>query len=577
MTSFKKDLFWICLTCLILFCYQLNSIYYMSPDEARYVEVAREMWAQHQWVTPTLNGTAFLDKPALFYWVEMLIMQVFGLHPWSIRLLPVGFATLTTVMSYIAGRHLFDRKTGLLAAMIYMSSTFIFVAAHYTNMDLMLAALVSTALWLFLMERYLPAYVFAGLAFLTKGMIGLVLPMLVVGAWIVLYRRFSLLKRMQIPLGLLIILAINLPWYIAVQAQNHEFYYYFFYVQQFLRYTGDAYTFNMHNPVYYYVLLLFAGVLPWSFFVLQAVYHHVREAVTQFKQSEKITFILLWILLITLFFSIPASKTPGYIMPVFPALAMVLARYIAMRWDTVKQHVELRWVSVIYTLIFLSLSIYAASMGLHTKALNIPAHMLLPILVVVVINTVVLNGLAFAKVRSKLYFGVFFIAQCAFLWALVQPIALDRNSKSIQPIAEAILKNAAYRDPVIEYERYDYPLPLYLGHSVMVVSQWNDPNLIDADSWRRELAEDIIYKHQHQPELILPSDLPALWQQSPRVFVIVKMEDLAGLKRLVSPVYVMMTLPRRHTLLVTNSEALAAPNSADGVITRSWRDLKAVF
>ena len=536
---FKRDLLGLILLCLALLCFQLGAIFYMSPDESRYVEAAREMLVSGQWITPSLNGTTFLDKPALFYWVEIVIIKTLGLHPWSIRLLPVGFASFAIVMNYIAGRILYDRKTAWFAALSLLTSTLFFIAAHYTNMDLMVASLIDCSLWLFLFWMQNPrasylygSYIFAGLAFLTKGLIAIAFPGLIIGVFVLIYRRWDILKNMHILLGLLIILAINLPWYLMVQHRNPEFAYYFFYVQQFLRFSGD-HSFNMRNPAYYYVMIIIAGMLPWSLFLIQALWQ---------KVTQKEAYIVLWIVLITLFFSIPASKTPGYILPVFPPVAFLIGRYIALYWQTPRQLKEIKIIAIVYALLFIGASIFIKMDG--KLVANIPSAVLLPSLIIINANWIILLAIAFGWQRravSCVFFSAFFILQSAFLLSLIKPIETDRNQKSTESVAMIINQQGGPNETIIEYQRYDYDLLLYTHHDVKVVYTWHDPDILYQDSWKRELMEDVYYKHVPlQANLVLPAALPALWKSASQpVFLVAAPNDLPQLQQILGPVKIL--------------------------------------
>ncbi len=569
---FKKDLFWLITLCFILFGFRLGTFYYLTPDEARYVDVAREMAVYHHWITPRLDGTTFLDKPILFYWIEILIIKTLGLHEWSIRLLPVCFATFACAMNYYAGMVLFNRRVGLLSAAILMSSTLFFIAAHYTNMDLMVASLISCSLWLFLIwvhslsfprrresKLIYWAYLVTALAFLTKGLIAIAFPSIIILAWILCFKQWKLLLKMKIPTGLLIILAINLPWFLMVQDRNPEFYNYFFYVQQFLRFRGAShYAFNMANPPYYYLEIIIAGMIPWSLFILQAFVSACQSTVRrpdiavgdrQDPVHHKTGFILLWIIVITLFFSIPASKTPGYIIPVFPAVAMLIAVYLSHRWNSLKQIRELKITTIVYTFVFLGGMVFAWVSPLTAQ---IPKSVLLPPLIVLCVSMLVLNALAWKTQHSRPYFIAIFIFQALFLWSLIGPSKIAFNAKSIEPIAAVINQDAGPNDVVVEYFHFNYDLLMYTNRDVKVIYNWGDPNIVYDDSWHRELAEDILFKQgDRQPNLLLPAELPPLWHQTAhRVFLVTDASSVSGLNSAVGPVYLLKTTP--HAILVSN-------------------------
>lgn len=233
------DCFFVALAGLVFFCAFLGGYHLIVPDEGRYIEVAREMVATHNYITPFLNGTAFLDKPILYYWLESLLIQSFGLNEWSVRLLPVFFGMMGAVLAYLAGYFLYQsRRTGWLAALILMTNFLYFLSSHYADMDLMLAILLSGALWFFIIALnakvkhqglcFYIAYIFSALAFLTKGLMGIVFPAMIIGLWIVFSNRWHVILKMRLVSGLLLFGVLVAPWFALVQKQNPEFLYYFF-------------------------------------------------------------------------------------------------------------------------------------------------------------------------------------------------------------------------------------------------------------------------------------------------------------------------------------------------------------
>src|SRR3990167_9614176 len=133
------DTLFIILVGVLFFGAFIGSYHLITPDEGRYVEVAREMVASNNYITPYLNGTAFLDKPILYYWFESMLIKTFGLSEWSVRLLPAFFGLLGCLLTYWAGTKLYNRRTGWIAALILMSSLLYFLSSHYADMDLMVA------------------------------------------------------------------------------------------------------------------------------------------------------------------------------------------------------------------------------------------------------------------------------------------------------------------------------------------------------------------------------------------------------------------------------------------------------
>ena len=313
------------------------------PDEGRYPEIAREMLMTGDFVTPRLNGVAFLDKPALYYWLQTVSYRLLGVSTWSVRLMPVLFGVAGVVLVFVASWHLFSRRAAQIAAAVLASSPLYVGASQYANMDLEVATWISATLLLFLLawqasqprQRWLfwAAYACMGCGVLTKGLIGAVFPLMIIGAWTVLGWRWRELLRWQIIPGVMITLAVCLPWYLAVQKANPGFFHYFFIYQQFERFASGG--FNNALPFWFYLPVIAIGLLLWSFWLPHALHNQFRAAVgsTALHQADARQLLLLWPALILVFFSIPQSKIVGYILPVLPPLAMLLGDYLDRKLD----------------------------------------------------------------------------------------------------------------------------------------------------------------------------------------------------------------------------------------------------
>ena len=392
--SWTKDLVSLAAILLCFYAFYLGVHPLFTPDEGRYSEVAREMLATGDYVTPRVNGVAFLDKPVLYYWLQAAAMWAFGVNEWAIRCFPALFGLLGCLMTYVAGRQLFDRRTGLLSAVILATSPLYFGGAHYANLDLEVAVLISCALLCFItafkqdvpkLSFLLAAYVFAALAFLTKGLIGVVFPIMIVGSWVVLLWRWKILSQAKLVVGLALMAAIILPWYILVQRANPEFLHFFFVTQQFTRFLSAA-DFNSKSPVWFYAPVVLVGFLPWTLFLFQAMIdsfktcwqlcknsnfviarspkgdvaiQHLKTGLLRSARNDAQLFLLLWIMIIFTFFSIPHSKLVGYILPIFPPLALLTGRYLSSIWDTKVKKTFL--VCTIISTLFLLLLIFSAS------------------------------------------------------------------------------------------------------------------------------------------------------------------------------------------------------------------------
>lgn len=552
------DTLFLTITGAIIFSLFSGSYPFMILDETRYIEVAREMAASGNYITPHLNGSIFLDKPILFYWLESFLIYLFGLHEWSARLVPEFFGVLGCLFSYWAGIKLFNRRTGLLAALILMSMALYFGIAHYANLDLMVAILISCSLWSLIIALnetknnaqwyYLFAYVFSGLAFLTKGLMGLVFPASILACWMIYTKKWATLNRMHFVAGIIIIACIITPWMVLVEHQTGFFFYYFFYIQQFARYLGN--NFNDGAPFYYYGEVILLGILPWAFFLLQTLVYFVKHVTKTTTSSNNELFIFIWAVFIFIFFSIPTSKPIGYILPVFPPLAMMIARYLDRQWALLEKtkrfyFYTLSW--AVFSAVFSFVLFYQGPKKLPDNTTQF--YFLSAIFLLSAIATILFTFLK--KKRFAVFFTTLLITWLLFevtVIASLKKVKLNSNIVLINIIKNNIKPN----NKIICYEDYYRDIPLYLNHNMLMVSRWNQP-LPTGDDWRAELGEDLIYQHHQQPHLINPTQLVILWHQPNRLFVLVSPHNVKNLKELVgAPVY---TLGEANgTLLVSNKQ-----------------------
>jgi 4-amino-4-deoxy-L-arabinose transferase-like glycosyltransferase len=497
----KHELLWITLACLGYFFILLGSRVLNVPDEGRYSEVARAMLLTGDFITPRMNGVAFFHKPILHYWLQNLSFMLFGINEWAIRLMPALFGVLGVAMTYIAATLIYGRQTGRLAALMLASNPLYYLSTHYADMNLEVAVLISCSLLCFVIAIRYPfdkrfgskrrnllwaAYIFAGFAVLTKGMIGIVFPAMIIGAWIMLSGQWRLLKEMYIPSGLFLFVLIALPWFIAVQIQNPGFLHYFFIYQHFTRFTGSG--FNNAFQDWFYLPVLLLGFFPWSMVFVFAIKDSLKRIFAATHTRHADLFLGLWFLLILIFFSLPESKIVGYILPVLPAMAILSAAYLLRRMLTVEQTGK-------YPHVFIGVAVIALILGLAIYALPVTdmkhAEQLLRMLpylqaVFLVSGSVILLFALMRKLRLSVAAMALTGSSFSFvLLAIVIPIS---TADSIKPLADLAKDSMRPGDLVVSYEDYYYDLGIYLQWQdhIIVVSDWGDENIASRDNWRSE-------------------------------------------------------------------------------------------
>ena len=304
------------------------------PDEGRYASVAWEMLSG-DWLVPTLHGLPFFHKPPLTHWVGLAAMSLFGPEPWLLRLAPALGAWLMGAALWLALRRWRDARSAGIALLVLATNPLYFVGAQFINHDMLVAGMVgvATLCWVRAFEdpsrpalRWLVAgWAACGLGFLSKGLIGAVLPLLIVGPWLLAQRRWRDMLRLAHPAALLAGAAVALPWLLAMQQRYPGFFDYFIVEQHFRRYSGA--TFNNAQPFWFYLAVLPALTLPWSLW-LPAVLHRwrARPAAPCVSTVPALDSLWLWwVVAVVLFFSMPHSKLVGYVLPALPAWAALLA------------------------------------------------------------------------------------------------------------------------------------------------------------------------------------------------------------------------------------------------------------
>lgn len=304
----------------------------MLPDEGRYVGVAWEMMRSGDWLVPTLNGLPYFHKPPLFYWITAASMTLFGAHDWTARAAPLLGAWAGAMAMYLFIRRWWGERMGRTVLVALLCQPMFYIGAQFANLDMLVAGCITVTVLLLAhavlsmeagragRQALAGAYAAAALGMLAKGLIGAVLPALIVGLWLLLGRRLAALRSLVWWPGALLFCLIAGPWFLAMEWRFHGFFDYFFVVQQFKRFAAGGY--NNVQPFWFYpaVLLLFG--LPWLPWLRPQL---VRGRLADAQRGDLRLLMLLWAAVVVLFFSLPKSKLLGYVLPAVPPLAVLMA------------------------------------------------------------------------------------------------------------------------------------------------------------------------------------------------------------------------------------------------------------
>lgn len=320
----------------------------VNPDEGRYAEIPREMVASGDWTTPRLNDIKYFEKPALQYWATAAAYTVFGEHQWTARLWSALTGFLGVLLVFFTGRRLFGEETGWNAALVLASSLLYVLIGHVNTLDMGVSFLLSAAVCAFCLAQsdasdararrhwMLAAWAALALAVLSKGLIGLALPGAALVLYIVIERDWRLARGLHLVPGLSLFFLITVPWFAAVSLANPEFPRFFFIHEHFERFLTKAH--GRYQPMFYFIPVLLAGMLPWTVTLADALARAWKREPEKHFQVQR--FLLIWAVVVFVFFSASSSKLVSYILPLFPALALLVGARLsqlsarALAWQT---------------------------------------------------------------------------------------------------------------------------------------------------------------------------------------------------------------------------------------------------
>lgn len=449
-----------------------------NPDEGRYTEIPREMALSGDYVTPRLNGVKYFEKPPLAYWLSALTFEVATVNEWSARFWCASFALLGGLLTYAAGRALYGREAGLFSAAVLSLSLLYYALSRMILTDLIVAVLIAAALFSFVLGVREPAglrrrllcwgfWASMALATLAKGLIGVVLPCGVVAVWVIALNRWRRLRPGYWWSGPALFLAIAAPWHILAARANGDFLYFYFVHEHFVRFTMQVH--GRYQPWWFFVPVVLAGLFPWSVFGPQALKHSLVGGWRGRRREPEAWFLVLWVVIIVAFFSKSQSKLIPYVLPVFPAAAVLIGRYLAARWrDGATRGVRNGlWVFVGLTLVLAAAIAVAPVPAKYPElaALVRPWRFALGAMAVLGAAAV-----AWSNLRGTVRHGLVAVAvTCAALLVASNWVTGLVDTRSTKALAAAIKPRLQPGDAVYCVGDYVQDLPVYLERLVDVV------------------------------------------------------------------------------------------------------------
>ncbi len=302
-----------------------------DPDEPRYAQAAREMLQTGDFINPRYNGKPRYDKPPLIYWTIALASFPKGeVTEFSARIPSVIFGICGAILTYLIAELFFSKEVALFSSII-LTTTYGYVkAARSSTPDMCLSFFIFLSLYLFLRIYFgrgekciniVLFYLSLSLSVLSKGPVGIAIPSFIIFFFLLSERKISFIKELLKPYGIAFFLISVLPWFLVT---DPKFLKVFFLKHNILRYT---HAFAHKNPIYYYIPKLFSHLMPWSFFIPACFLNFKEEK----DLRSKLLFFIIWFFSVFLFFSLSQAKRPIYILPLYPAASIIMAKSLNFR------------------------------------------------------------------------------------------------------------------------------------------------------------------------------------------------------------------------------------------------------
>ena len=530
---------------LLMLFYRLGEPALFEPDEGRNAEKAREILLMNDWITPHENFHAVLDKPIFFYWLIALSYKLFGVSEWAARL-PSALAAFGCVLVvYFFVRRWWGEWEARWSVLILVTSAGFFIFSRIVIFDMTLTAFITLALWAFYQATHEPEptagwgtcallYIALGAATLTKGLVGLVVPGMIFFFYLLLSNSWRVLGRIRLLPGAVLFLLVVAPWYVLAESHNPGYLRYYLWEEHFGRFATTK--FNRSNPWYFYLYVAPLGLLPWTFMVPATVQNYWRR-----RPDDRTLWLILWAVLPILFFSLSKAKLPHYILPSFPALAILigtaLPRALGGTQDRCRFGFAAGWV------ILSSLFIYSIAGVMRPEILPAIARGRFDsITILFCFSAAISLALVYLTSKRTLWATIdsryAFLGQGAglliFVVTLAEMMVLIAPARSAKEIAVKALPFLSPTTQMVSYDTYAEGLPFYL--------KAEKPIWVVTHSNKKSTFLGNFYAITGQPEPTSPlgkglltfEEFRDIWHSSETPLVIlVKEKNLRGLERLV--------------------------------------------
>ncbi|MGQ9689125.1 MAG: ArnT family glycosyltransferase [Desulfobaccales bacterium] len=521
----------------------------LSRSEAMYALIPKEMLESGNWLTPTLNGVRYLDKPPLLYWLNLLFCGIFGVSDRVARLATLFVGLGEIGLTYVIGRRLWGERPAWLGGFVLLSAVGFFTLHLQLLTDhlVTLGLLAALAVLVYADDRptWRGAVLFQvalAVGFLSKGLIGLAFPLLILALYAWFRRRPGLLTLALDPRGWLVFLGLTVPWFWLLEQAHPGFLKHHLINEQIFRFFGRRYPPDIIAfPLGGFWLFLFIWLLPWGLLLPEALYRFWRGSAAP-AAARQGRLLLLWAAVIMVFFSLSASRIEYYSLPALPALALILGWRLTKSLDAPPDR-SLPLALLVLACLGLALGVLLPYLEQLCAANRREFFGMFPLLAPVAqqvslgVPLLALGGAAAGWRRPRVALTAFSLLALALLWFTWKTLTVLAPLLSDQLPGEFIQRHAGPEDMVvmeaIEEFEYGSSLAFYSGRRILMVQ-------------RQGLPQFPCPVAPQENYLISPEELRRLWEGPGRVWVLI--DDVIPLEPFLENSVVLMRLSGKRVL-----------------------------
>lgn len=537
-----------------LFLFHLGRYGLWEPDEARYAEIAREMLASGSYVVPHLNYVPYIEKPPLLYWTCALAMRLFGINEFAARLVNALSALIGVAAAFYFTLRAFGWRRALIAGLVLATSGLYAVMAQVLTTDMLLTATITVALFAGYLQwcegghwRWL-FYTAMGCGVLAKGPVAVALPLLIllIFCWWESDLRGTIV-RFRPASGFLLTVIIAGPWFIAISIRQPDFIGFYFFGEYFRRVFDSTYSHS--EPIYYYVPIIIAGMLPWTLMAPLLPWRRLSP-------NPARRFCLIAAGTIFVVFSLASAKLVPYILPALPPIAVIIADGLGGALDMAAMG-ELSGKAMGLAGLTLGLAgtalIIVAALAPHLSSPN--PNMVRPALYAagaILIAGGVASGVAFWIRQPVVGLGTFGFCAATLIVVLSYGRLEAEPARSYATLARAI-KQEAPDATLVCYPRYIQSLPFYTRRRVILVGAKTE---LDYGSRHTPDASQYFFSN--------PKDAIRLWNTIPNVVLVIDRSSLGSIRTKLGS-YAIIAEDTKKLALAHPQSTVAPARSSDSI------------